>query len=210
MWYLGVSVAILYDIRCILRVWGALVRTWTESIAPLLTQYVHHIPLEPTPCISRRRWRLNHIERVHEAPCAEYDDTVYSESLRSTRLNHMYPFESYPFESYPFESYEFWIIWVLNHTREVYMMNTRIPHRRETVRLTRPGISPVGPAGVSSWILLKKECIIQKECIIKKSVLLKECIIHSLSMIKRWDFLQTSAQSAGHVSTTSLTLISPH
>ena len=83
-----------------------------------------------------------------------------------------------------------WIIWVLHHTREVYMMNTRIPHRRETVRLTRPGISPVGTAGVSSWILLKKECII------KKSVLLKECIIHSLSMIKRWDFLQTSAQSA--------------
>ena len=149
-------------IRCILRLWWGRVRTWTESIAPLLTQYVHHIPLEPTPCISRRRWRLNHIERVHEAPCAEYDDTVYSESLRSTRLNHMYPFESYPFESYPFESYEFWIIWVLNHTREVYMMNTRIPHRRETVRLTRPGISPVGPAGVSSWILLKKECIIKK------------------------------------------------
>ena len=161
MWYLGVSVAILYDIRCILRVWGALVRTWTESIAPLLTQYVHHIPLEPTPCISRRRWRLNHIERVHEAPCAEYDDTVYSESLRSTRLNHTRlnhtRLNHMSFESYPFESYEFCI-----PGKYIWWIRGSLMHRRETVRLTRPGISPVGPAGVSSWILLKKECIIKK------------------------------------------------
>ena len=187
MWYLGVSVAILYDIRCILRVWGALVRTWTESIAPLLTHYVHHIPLEPTPCIFRHSWRLRgmassweytrgamrrvpytvysealvrsraHVDRIHctftypicpphpiGTHSMYFSSKVKAESYRESTRGAVrrvwwrircilrlwwesYPFESYPFESYEFclnhtrfESYEFWIIPVLNHTREVY------------------------------------------------------------------------------------------
>ena len=99
-------------IRCILRLWWGRVRTWTESIAPLLTQYVHHIPLEPTPCIFRHRWRLNHIERVHEAPCAEYDDGVFWLSEALVRI--------IPVWIIPVWIIPVWIIPVLNHTREVY------------------------------------------------------------------------------------------
>ena len=149
-------------IRCILRVWGALVRTWTESIAPLLTHYVHHIPLEPTPCIFRHRWRLNHMYQYtrRHAPSPLYGvfwgfgenhTRLNHTRLNHTRLNHM-----------SFESYEFWII------PGKYMMNTRIPDRTSrncTVDETRYFASRT-----RGRILMN---IIKKECIIKKSLLLK-------------------------------------
>ena len=71
------------------------------------------------------------------------------------------------------ESYSFWIIWVLNHTRfesypfesypgSIWWIRGSLIGRRETVRLTRPGISPAGPAGVFSWILLKKSVLLKR------------------------------------------------